>query len=99
MILNLMRVEKLRVEEMMKRSFSEIGIQKNAFRYQKRLEMLGRQASSFPEVECTTCGPVIEEYYNACHEYVRHLKDVQVISNKLSVVDLCTKISSVLLSL
>jgi antiviral helicase SKI2 len=69
MILNLMRVEQLRVEDMIKRSFSEFGSQKDAPRYVQRLKQLEQDISSLPTtVDCTGD---MQQFYESCDEYFR----------------------------
>ncbi|KAI9327811.1 antiviral helicase [Zopfochytrium polystomum] len=65
MILNLLRVEALKVEEMIKRSFSENSAQKMLPEQQKRLEENQQALSTLPRLTCAICTPDIERYYSA----------------------------------
>ena len=89
MILNLLRVEALRVEEMIKRSFSENATQRILPENQKKVAevrpgVLGcsrplslsisqneRKLSSLPQLECDTCTPDIERFYDASFDIVQ----------------------------
>ena len=73
MILNLLRVEQLRVEDMIKRSFSESGAMQKQDDHKKRVEQLKEEIRTLPQ----TTGPFHDEFvtfYNLSAEYVR-LKD------------------------
>ncbi|KAI6153957.1 ATP-dependent RNA helicase [Pisolithus tinctorius] len=65
MILNLLRVETLRVEEMIKRSFSENTSQRQLPENQKKILEHERTLSSFPKLECGICLEDIETYYDS----------------------------------
>jgi antiviral helicase SKI2 len=81
MILNLLRVEKLRVQDMMKRSFSEINAQKNVETNKKRLEELKEKLSKIEPVECFMCSEDLENYYSTCAEYGKLKSKLQVNIN------------------
>jgi len=49
MILNLLRVEELRVEDMMKRSFAELDTQKKQASYKERLQELRKELGGLPD--------------------------------------------------
>ncbi|XP_041069020.1 helicase SKI2W isoform X2 [Carcharodon carcharias] len=68
MILNLLRVEALRVEDMMKRSFSEFHTRKDAKMYEQQIQELTKKLSSMDEVECIGQLSDLEHYYNAVRE-------------------------------
>ncbi|XP_078422703.1 superkiller complex protein 2 isoform X2 [Cetorhinus maximus] len=68
MILNLLRVEALRVEDMMKRSFSEFHTRKDAKIYEQQIQELTKKLSSMDEVECIGQLSDLEHYYNAVRE-------------------------------
>ncbi|BEJ13916.1 hypothetical protein CspHIS471_0310900 [Cutaneotrichosporon sp. HIS471] len=68
MILNLLRVEALKVEEMIKRSFSENAAQKLAPEQQKQVEQL---LAKLPNVECDVCSTDISAFYDLSAEVVR----------------------------
>ncbi|KAH9897909.1 antiviral helicase [Cubamyces lactineus] len=64
MILNLLRVEALRVEEMIKRSFSENATQKLLPENQKKVAETEKKLSSLPQLSCDVCSSDIEAYYD-----------------------------------
>ncbi|CAG8494958.1 1278_t:CDS:10 [Ambispora gerdemannii] len=64
MILNLMRVAALRVEEMIKRSFSEHSSQEMLPEYQKMFDEHEKSLNAFKKLDCTICNPDINQYYN-----------------------------------
>ncbi|KAL1412136.1 Antiviral helicase ski2 [Vanrija albida] len=71
MILNLLRVEALRVEEMIKRSFSENAAQKLAPEQQRQVEQAEKLLAKLPKVECPICSVDIDAYYDLSAEVVR----------------------------
>lgn len=87
MILNLLRVEQLKVEDMMKRSFSEFHSQKDVARRKEDLENLHKKLSTLEDIECFMCSVDLEQYWNACRDYhdmQKHLQGV-VLSHPLAV--------------
>ncbi|KAI0347991.1 antiviral helicase [Trametopsis cervina] len=64
MILNLLRVEALRVEEMIKRSFSENASQRLLPDQQEKVVKTEKALSSLKKLECDVCLPTIERYYD-----------------------------------
>ncbi|KAG2149531.1 ATP-dependent RNA helicase [Suillus cothurnatus] len=82
MILNLLRVEALRVEEMIKRSFSENSSQRLLPEHQKQVAEHERTLSKMPKLECDVCSVDIERYYDLSLEVVG-------LNNKL-----CTMVTS-----
>ncbi|CAG8732695.1 16209_t:CDS:2, partial [Cetraspora pellucida] len=64
MILNLLRVENLRVEEMIKRSFSEHSTQILLPIYKQLLDKSEKSLNSFQKLDCTICNPDIKDYYD-----------------------------------
>ncbi|KAF9163660.1 hypothetical protein DFQ26_002281 [Actinomortierella ambigua] len=64
MILNLLRVEALRVEEMIKRSFSENSAQKALPEKQEQFVQSAKTIEQMPKLDCTICNSDIEEFYN-----------------------------------
>ncbi|WWC64395.1 uncharacterized protein I303_107005 [Kwoniella dejecticola CBS 10117] len=71
MILNLLRVEALKVEEMIKRSFSENATQKMAPEQQRQIAHAEKQLARLPDVECSTCKNDIDAFYQNSSEIVR----------------------------
>lgn len=82
MILNLLRVEALRVEEMIKRSFSENSSQRLLPEHQKQVAEHEKSLSNMPKLECDICSVDIERYYDLSLEVVG-------LNNKL-----CTMVTS-----
>lgn len=76
MILNLLRVEKLRIEDMMKRSFSEFHSQKNAAGLEQNLEAIERELKTLPDTSYFSTE--LHEYYTGCCEYWNLKQVIQV---------------------
>lgn len=70
MILNLLRVEALKVEEMIKRSFSENASQRLLPLQQKEVIEHEKRLSSLPHLECEICSSDITDYYTCCAQMV-----------------------------
>lgn len=68
MILNLLRVEALKVEEMIKRSFSENASQRLLPEQQKKVIESENALKTLPHLQCDICLPDIEAYYDNCFE-------------------------------
>ncbi|KDQ12068.1 hypothetical protein BOTBODRAFT_189538 [Botryobasidium botryosum FD-172 SS1] len=71
MILNLLRVEALRVEEMIKRSFSENASQRLLPDQQKKVLESEKSLLALPKLDCEVCTPDIRVYYDASGKLVR----------------------------
>ena len=76
MILNLLRVEQLRVEDMMKRSFSEFHNQKDKKKHQESLDELAKMMTELPDI--VDYGGDLEQYYISCDEYFKLKSQLQV---------------------
>ncbi|KAF8524040.1 antiviral helicase [Gautieria morchelliformis] len=72
MILNLLRVEALRVEEMIKRSFSENASQRLLPDQQKKVAESEKTLVTLPKLSCERCWPTIEDFYSTSNEIVHH---------------------------
>ncbi|EJD03737.1 antiviral helicase [Fomitiporia mediterranea MF3/22] len=70
MILNLLRVEALKVEEMIKRSFSENASQKLLPDQQRKVIENEKLLSTMPKLDCEVCLPDIRAYYNTSAQVV-----------------------------
>ncbi|TFY77479.1 hypothetical protein EWM64_g6533 [Hericium alpestre] len=70
MILNLLRVEALKVEEMIKRSFSENASQRLLPDQQKKVIESEKTLSSLPKLECDICLEDIHKYYDTSADLV-----------------------------
>ena len=69
MILNLLRVEKLRVEDMIKRSFGEFHTQKDAYSYAEKLKVLESRLHDLPVVSDPSGD--LQQYFDGCTEYFK----------------------------
>jgi len=74
MILHLLRVEELKVEDMLKRSFAEFHAQKNLPEKEKLLLQMLRQPTR--TIECIKGEPSIEEYYEVALEAEKHRESI-----------------------
>ncbi|KAH9920208.1 antiviral helicase [Epithele typhae] len=72
MILNLLRVEALRVEEMIKRSFSENASQRMLPENQKKVIEHEKKLAAMTRLECDVCTADIEHYYDTSFDIVEH---------------------------
>ena len=90
MILNLLRVEQLRVEDMIKRSFSEFHSQKDKVKHKEDMENLYKEISNVKDIECYMCSIDLEEYYQTCKDYHELKKKLQVTFNKIGFKTKCS---------
>ncbi|XP_010928932.1 DExH-box ATP-dependent RNA helicase DExH11 isoform X2 [Elaeis guineensis] len=74
MILHLLRVEQLKVEDMLKRSFAEFHAQKNLPEKERLLLQKLRQTTK--SIECIKGEPAIEEYYAMASEAESHREHI-----------------------
>ncbi|KAK1298896.1 hypothetical protein QJS10_CPB14g01721 [Acorus calamus] len=77
MILHLLRVEELKVEDMLKRSFAEFHTQKKLPEQEKLL--LLKLAQPTKAIECIKGEPAIEEYYEMAIEAEQHMDFISEI--------------------
>ncbi|KAI8621867.1 NUC185 domain-containing protein [Chytriomyces sp. MP71] len=70
MILNLLRVEALKVEEMIKRSFSENTSQKMLPEQQSMYDESAKALSNLAKLSCSICSPDIGSFYDASSKIV-----------------------------
>ncbi|GLB35762.1 putative DSHCT [Lyophyllum shimeji] len=70
MILNLLRVEALKVEEMIKRSFSENASQRLLPEQQKKVVESEKVLSTLQKLECDICLPDIDSFYDDSFDIV-----------------------------
>ncbi|KAF8942656.1 hypothetical protein BGZ47_006281 [Haplosporangium gracile] len=70
MILNLLRVEALRVEEMIKRSFSENSAQKTMPEKEKLFAESAKSMESLKRLDCFICNKDIEDFYNSSSKMI-----------------------------
>lgn len=76
MILNLLRIEALRVEEMIKYSFSENSKQTLLPEHEKKIKELQRQLDSIELYECPCCRNDIDKALDATIKYKEYTKDI-----------------------
>ena len=84
MILNLLRVEELRVEDMMKRSFAEFHMQKDSQERKREMEEVEKKLQNIKEVDCTFCVGDLKLYFKDCRELSELTRTVQVIWIQIS---------------
>jgi antiviral helicase SKI2 len=70
MILNLLRVEAIKVEDMMKRSFSEDGAQREAPKNENLIREEEEKLSQIPKMSCQICSADIEQLYATMNEWL-----------------------------
>lgn len=79
MILNLLRIEALRVEEMIKHSFSENSTQTLLPEHQKKIKDLNDQRKLVEIEDCSTCGLTnANEIHELIHEYETVFSDIML---------------------
>uniref|UniRef100_A0A915D9W4 Helicase SKI2W n=1 Tax=Ditylenchus dipsaci TaxID=166011 RepID=A0A915D9W4_9BILA len=83
MILNLMRVEQLRIEDMLQRSFVERTSLRLVVSRKEKMEELKDELLETPDVNCTTCMPTgnsssasIMTYYQTLRHYIHEMPSV-----------------------
>ena len=76
MILNLLRVEHLRVEDMMKRSFGEDHQQSAHVNKKKKLQLLYEEVNQLPPLACDVCCD-IDTFYTNAKTYLQLKEDMQ----------------------
>ncbi|XP_067829841.1 helicase SKI2W, partial [Heptranchias perlo] len=77
MILNLLRVEALRVEDMMKRSFSEFHTRKDVKRYEQQIQELTKKLANIDDVQCIGQLSDLERYYITVRELLYTRDSIQ----------------------
>ncbi|CAH2314448.1 helicase SKI2W [Pelobates cultripes] len=70
MILNLLRVEALRVEDMMKRSFAESRTQKDSKAHEQRIKHLTKSLADMGDIECTGDLADLHDYFVTVQELI-----------------------------
>ena len=78
MILNLLRSDNLRVEDMMKRSFAEFHLLKKAPERERMIAKYTEKREQLEKLTCERCLPDIENYYDICKELMKLSKSLQV---------------------
>lgn len=84
MILNLLRVEELRVEDMLKRSFAEFHMQKDAQERKRQMEEVEEKLQHINDVDCTFCSGDLKSYFKACQELSPLTNSVKVMIRMLA---------------
>ena len=78
MILNLLRSDNLRVEDMMKRSFAEFHLLKKAPGRERMIAKFTEEREQLEKLACERCLADIENYYDICKELMKLSKSLQV---------------------
>ncbi|XP_053329960.1 SKI2 subunit of superkiller complex protein [Spea bombifrons] len=80
MILNLLRVEALRVEDMMKRSFAESRTQRDSKAHEQQIKVLTKTLAGMGEIECTGDLGDLQDYFVTVQEltYTREILQKRV---------------------
>ncbi|PFX34751.1 Helicase SKI2W [Stylophora pistillata] len=91
MILNLLRVEELRVEDMMKRSFAEFHIQKDAQERRRQMEELEKKLQNINDIDCMFCSEDLKSYFKACRELSQLTNTVK---GKQSILQMAERIAN-----
>lgn len=78
MILNLLRVKQLTVQDMMKRSFAEYYLQKDAPENMKKLEQLKEKTKLLHDPDCSYCSYDLKNYYLNWAEILQLTKEIKV---------------------
>ncbi|KAM4018920.1 superkiller complex protein 2 [Anomaloglossus baeobatrachus] len=83
MILNLLRVEALRVEDMMKRSFAEAHTQKDSKAHEQRIKVLTKTLGDMGDVECSGDLADLYDYFVTVQElvYTREMLQKKVVES------------------
>jgi antiviral helicase SKI2 len=82
MILNLLRVEALKVEEMIKRSFSENSSQKLLPETKRLVDENEQKRKDLRQLSCAICEPDLERFYDVCSEIINISR--QMMSNYIT---------------
>jgi len=77
MILNLLRVKQLTVQDMMKRSFAEYFLQKDAPENEKKLDELKAKMKLLKDPECPFCSIDLKDYYLNWAEILQLRKEIK----------------------
>lgn len=72
MLLNLIRVEQLQIEDMLKRSYFEKDSLRTAGSKKKALGEVKEQQKQIKMDDCAVCNVSLPEYHTAMHNYLRH---------------------------
>ena len=78
MILNLLRADNLSVEDMMKRSFAEFHLLKQAPERERMISKLNEELEQGEELDCERCQDDVEDYYNNWKELTKLSKALQL---------------------
>ena len=90
MILNLLRVEALKIEEMIKRSFSENATQALLPEHEKQVKLSEADLEKIKREPCDICDIDLEQCHQACMDFTRltqelHLAAVAILLSKLKL--------------
>lgn len=88
MILNLLRIESMTVEDMIKQSFFENAMQKALPEQKRRFEELSVAVEELPQLSCAICETDLEAFYVRSKEAERdgaRLRDEWILKNQLGI--------------
>uniref|UniRef100_A0A0N5AB10 Helicase SKI2W n=1 Tax=Syphacia muris TaxID=451379 RepID=A0A0N5AB10_9BILA len=74
MLLNLLRVEHLRIEDMLQHSYLESASLRQVLTRQQEMKQLAEKIAAYPALKCSTCCVTCEEYYSI-NEYHARLRE------------------------
>ncbi|KAL6797823.1 DSHCT domain-containing protein [Trichoderma sp. SZMC 28013] len=85
MILNLLRVEALKIEEMIKRSFSEHATQQLLPEHEKDVKIAQADLTKVKREACKVCDGVVDECHQAAQDYKRLTTELYKALLKISI--------------
>jgi antiviral helicase SKI2 len=85
MILNLLRVEALKIEEMIKRSFSENATQALLPEHEKQVKLSEADLEKIKREPCDICDIDLERCHQACMEFVRLTQELHLAAVAIPV--------------
>ncbi len=92
MLLNLLRVEQLGVEDMLRRSFAECGMLRKVLSHKEQLRTVESNLAETELPDCEVCRQgALLDYFQNCREYLRTNKRVwKALSNHQAVIKALT---------
>ena len=86
MLLNLSRVESLRVEDMMKRSFAELDSARQKPEWEETIKDVKQKISELESLNCLICITDLDEYYRLCSRLCDLEKSMRVSCSKAIIL-------------
>uniref|UniRef100_A0A1I7UCT4 Helicase SKI2W n=1 Tax=Caenorhabditis tropicalis TaxID=1561998 RepID=A0A1I7UCT4_9PELO len=89
MILNLLRVEQLKIEDMLQRSYVESDSLRESKEKQKSLKETKKDLENAPPLDCATCSPnsQLRDYHDALFEFTRRREAIWPRLNDENVIN------------